>query len=299
MEKYIVLENEENIRIDNYVASKTGISRSKIQNLIEQDKVLVNAKEVRSSYKTKMNDEVSIEYVEEENHLKPEKIELDIVYEDNDILVINKQNGLVVHPAPGNYEHTLANGLSYYSKNLSDINGEFRPGIVHRIDAYTTGLLVVAKNNKAHEILASELSLKNIKRTYLALVWGIIKEDTGTIDAPIGRDKNDRKKMAVVGDGKHAITHFKVLERYNKATLLEVALETGRTHQIRVHMAYIGHPIVNDPVYSNRELIDETGQCLHAKKLELVHPMTNEQKIFECELPECFANILNKIKMEG
>ena len=239
MEKYIVLENEENIRIDNYVASKTGISRSKIQSLIEQDKVLVNTKEVRSSYKTKMNDEVSIEYVEEENHLKPEKIELDIVYEDNDILVINKQNGLVVHPAPGNYEHTLANGLSYYSKNLSDINGEFRPGIVHRIDAYTTGLLVVAKNNKAHEILASELSLKNIKRTYLALVWGIIKEDTGTIDAPIGRDKNDRKKMAVVGEGKHAITHFKVLERYNKATLLEVALETGRTHQIRVHMAYI------------------------------------------------------------
>ena len=296
MEKYIVLENEENIRIDNYIASKTDISRSKIQDLIKQEKIFVNDKPTRNSYKTKFNDVISIEYVKEENHLKPEKMDLDVVYEDADILVINKPNGLVVHPAPGNYEHTLANGLSYYSKNLSDVNGEFRPGIVHRIDAYTTGLLVVAKNNKAHEILASELSLKNIKRTYIALVWGNIKEDTGTIDAPIGRDKKDRKKMAVVGDGKNAITHFKVLERYNKATLLEVSLETGRTHQIRVHMAYIGHSIVNDPIYSNHELIDETGQCLHAKKLELIHPISKEVKQFECELPESFTNILDKFK---
>lgn len=298
MEKYNVLENEENIRIDNYVASKSELSRSKVQELIKLGKILVNDKMTKNNYQIKLNDVISVEYIVEENHLKPEKIDLDIVYEDDDILVINKQNGLVVHPAPGNYEHTLANGLSYYSNALSDINGEFRPGIVHRIDAFTTGLLVVAKNNKAHEILASSLAEKNIKRTYLALVWGNIKEDSGSIDAPIGRDKKDRKKMAVVKDGKSAVTHFKVLERYQKATLLEVTLETGRTHQIRVHMAYIGYPIINDPIYGKRELIDETGQCLRAKKLELIHPINNELKIFECDTPQCFNNILNYVKEE-
>lgn len=298
MEKYKVLENEENIRVDNFLANKSEISRSKIQNLVKNERILVNDKPIKVSYKTQVDDIITIDFVEEENHLKPEKIDLDIVYEDDDIMVINKQNGLVVHPAPGNYEHTLANALTYYSKSLSDVNGEFRPGIVHRIDAFTTGLLVIAKNNKAHEILASELALKNIKRTYLALVWGIIKENSGTIDAPIGRDKNDRKKMAVVADGKKAITHFKVLARYNRATLLEVSLETGRTHQIRVHTNYIGHPIVNDPIYGKREIIDETGQCLHAMKLELIHPITGEEKYFTCEIPECFDKILTKFKME-
>ena len=244
------------------------------------------------------NDEITLEYVETENHLKPEKMDLNIVYEDNDIIVINKPNGLVVHPAPGNYEHTLANGLAYYSNSLSDINGEFRPGIVHRIDAYTTGLLVVAKNNKAHEVLALELAKKEVKRTYLALVWGVITEDSGTIDAPIGRDPSDRKKMAINPKGKEAVTHFKVLERFKKATLLEVYLDTGRTHQIRVHMDYIKHPIVNDPVYGKRELIDETGQCLHAMKLELIHPTTKEKMEFTCDAPECFKNILEKLKME-
>lgn len=298
MEKFLVNKDDENQRLDNYLALNTDISRSKIQSLIKEEKILVNNHLEKNSYLVRKNDEITLEYVETENHLKPEKMDLNIVYEDNDIIVINKPNGLVVHPAPGNYEHTLANGLAYYSNSLSDINGEFRPGIVHRIDAYTTGLLVVAKNNKAHEVLALELAKKEVKRTYLALVWGVITEDSGTIDAPIGRDPSDRKKMAINPKGKEAVTHFKVLERFKKATLLEVYLDTGRTHQIRVHMDYIKHPIVNDPVYGKRELIDETGQCLHAMKLELVHPTTKEKMEFTCDAPECFKNILEKLKME-
>lgn len=298
MEKFLVNKGDENQRLDNYLALNTDIGRSKIQSLIKEEKILVNNHLEKNSYLVRENDEITLEYVETENHLKPEKMNLNIVYEDNDIIVINKPNGLVVHPAPGNYEHTLANGLAYYSNSLSDINGEFRPGIVHRIDAYTTGLLVVAKNNKAHEVLALELAKKEVKRTYLALVWGVITEDSGTIDAPIGRDPSDRKKMAINPKGKEAVTHFKVLERFKKATLLEVYLDTGRTHQIRVHMDYIKHPIVNDPVYGKRELIDETGQCLHAMKLELIHPTTKEKMEFTCDAPECFKNILEKLKME-
>ena len=298
MEKFLVNKGDENQRLDNYLALNTDIGRSKIEPLIKEEKILVNNHLEKNSYLVRENDEITLEYVETENHLKPEKMDLNIVYEDNDIIVINKPNGLVVHPAPGNYEHTLANGLAYYSNSLSDINGEFRPGIVHRIDAYTTGLLVVAKNNKAHEVLALELAKKEVKRTYLALVWGVITEDSGTIDAPIGRDPSDRKKMAINPKGKEAVTHFKVLERFKKATLLEVYLDTGRTHQIRVHMDYIKHPIVNDPVYGKRELIDETGQCLHAMKLELIHPTTKEKMEFTCDAPECFKNILEKLKME-
>ena len=298
MEKIIVQINDENIRLDNYLSLKSNISRSKIQSMIKNGNVLVNNKVEKSSYKVKENDEIEYEYIEEENHLEKEKMDLDIVYEDDDIIVINKPNGLVVHPAPGNYKHTLANALSYYSSSLSDINGEFRPGIVHRIDAYTTGLLVVAKNNKAHEILASSLASKKIKRTYIALVWGIIKEDTGTIDAPIGRDKKDRKKMAVTEDGKKAITHFKVLSRFKRTTLIEISLETGRTHQIRVHMNYINHPVVNDPVYGNYPKLDESGQMLHAKALDLVHPKTGEMMHFECDLPDEFKNLLTKFEME-
>ncbi len=294
----IKVEINDDMRLDNYLSLKTDISRNKIQSLIKDGNVLVNGKKEKSSYKVRLDDEIEFEYFETENHLEPEKMDLDIVYEDDDILVINKPNGLVVHPAPGNYNHTLANALSYYSNELSDINGEFRPGIVHRIDAFTTGLLVVAKNNKAHEFLASELASKNIKRTYEALVWGIIKEDTGTIDAPIGRDPKDRKKMAVVANGKNAITNFKVLDRFKRTTLLEIELETGRTHQIRVHMNYINHPVVNDPVYGNYPKIDESGQVLHAKKLELIHPTTKEKMVFTSELPEEFKNILEKFKME-
>ena len=298
MKKIIVQINDENIRLDNYLSLKSNISRSKIQSMIKNGNVLVNNKVEKSSYKVKENDEIEYEYIEEENHLEKEKMDLDIVYEDDDIIVINKPNGLVVHPAPGNYKHTLANALSYYSSSLSDINGEFRPGIVHRIDAYTTGLLVVAKNNKAHEILASSLASKKIKRTYIALVWGIIKEDTGTIDAPIGRDKKDRKKMAVTEDGKQAITHFKVLSRFKRTTLIEISLETGRTHQIRVHMNYINHPVVNDPVYGDYPKLDESGQMLHAKALDLVHPKTGEMMHFECDVPDEFKNLLTKFEME-
>ena len=298
MQRFIVKETEVDMRLDNFLTLKSELSRNKIQELIKNNYVTINGKTEKSSYKIKNNDVITLEYIEEKTNLVPEKIDLNIVYEDKDILVINKPNGMVVHPAPGNYNHTLANALSYYSSSLSDLNGEFRPGIVHRIDAYTTGLLVIAKNNKAHELLALEIAKKEVKRTYEALVWGIIKEDTGTIDAPIGRDPKDRKKMAVVANGKPAITHFKVLERYNNATLLEISLETGRTHQIRVHMNYINHPIINDPTYGNRTLIDESGQVLHAKELELVHPITKEKMIFKAELPAEFINILNKFKEE-
>ena len=226
-------------------------------------------------------------------------MDLDIVYEDDDIIVVNKANGIVVHPAVGNNHGTLVNGLMYHSKSLSNINGEFRPGIVHRIDAYTTGLLVVAKNNFAHEFLAHQLEEKTTHRKYVALVWGVINNQTGTIDAPIGRDEVDRKKMAVTANNsKHAVTHFKVLERFKNATLIEVKLETGRTHQIRVHMNYIGHPVVNDPVYGNRKPLNDSGQCLHAKELGFIHPKTHEYVEFSSELPDCFTSILNQFKEE-
>ena len=293
MEKHIVKEG--NVRIDVYLSKLLDVSRSKIGKL----ELKVNDKNVKSSYIVKENDVIDIPVLtEEEIKAEPEKLNLDIVYEDDDVIVVNKPNGMVVHPAFGNTKHTLVNGLLYHSKELSKNNGEFRPGIVHRIDAYTTGLLMIAKNDKAHEFLAKQLSEKTTHRKYIALVWGVINNDTGTIDAPIGRDINDRKKMSITADGKEAITHFKVLERYKTATLIELKLETGRTHQIRVHMNYINHPVVNDPVYGKRKLIDNTGQCLHAKELGFIHPKTKKYMEFNTELPECFINILNKFKEE-
>ena len=291
-----LVENE-NERIDTYLSKKLDISRNKINKMLESC-ILVNGKNVKSSYKVKEGDLITYEeYVEEDMNLVAEDIPLNIIYEDNDVIVVNKQNGMVVHPAPGNYHGTLVNALLYHSKSLSDINGEFRPGIVHRIDAYTTGLLVVAKNNKAHEILARQLEEKTTHRKYVALVWGVVNTDTGTIDAPIGRDPHDRKKMTVTDvNAKDAVTHFKVIERFSNATLIELQLETGRTHQIRVHMNYIGYPVVNDPVYGRRKIIDETGQCLHAKELGFIHPTTGEYVEFTSELPECFINILNTFK---
>lgn len=288
------------IRIDQYLTSKLDFTRSKIEKMIESGKVKVNGNTVKKSYILNEGDFIEIEeYIEEEMSASPVKMNLDIVYEDDDVIVVNKPNGLVVHPAPGNYSNTLVNGLMYHSKELSSINGEFRPGIVHRIDAYTTGLLMVAKNDKAHLSLAKQLEEKTTTRKYIALVWGIIKEDSGTIDAPIGRDKNDRKKMCVTDvNSKEAITNFKVLERYKDATLIELSLKTGRTHQIRVHMNYIGHPVVNDPVYGRRKLIDDSGQCLHAKTLGFIHPTLNKYMEFDSELPDCFINILNKFKEE-
>ena len=297
--RYKVTEDA-NERIDNYLIKILNKSRSKIQNLIKTENVKVNNKIIKNSYIVKQNDNIEINEIEEQPlSAKAEKIDLDIVYEDDDIIVENKQNGLVVHPAVGNPTGTLVNGLMYHSKNLSKVNGEFRPGIVHRIDAFTTGLLVVAKNDYAHEFLARQLENKTTHRIYVALVWGVINEDTGTIDAPIGRDKKDRKKMAVTSENsKNAVTHFKVIERYKDATLIELKLETGRTHQIRVHMNYINHPVVNDSVYGKRKLIDETGQCLHAKELGFIHPTTKKYMCFTSELPKEFINILNKFKEE-
>lgn len=296
----MIVNNENaNTRLDHYLANNTEFSRSKITNLIKEGKILVNGKNVKTGYLIKENDIIEINYEEEELKAEPEKMDLDIVYEDNDVIVVNKANKVVVHPACGNRSGTLVNGLLYHSKNLSSINGEFRPGIVHRIDADTTGLLMIAKNDKAHRILADQLKEKTTHRVYYALVWGVINNETGTVDAPIGRDPKDRKKMAVTPDNsKEAITHFRVIERYKNATLIELKLETGRTHQIRVHMKYIGHPVVNDPVYSNKPLFDDSGQCLHAKELGFIHPTTDEFMKFDSELPECFIKIQNLLKNE-
>lgn len=288
------------IRIDQYLTSKLNFTRSKIEKMIKEGNIKVNGNIVKKSYILNLNDEILIEeYIENEMSAEPINMNLEIIYEDDDVIIVNKPNGLVVHPAPGNYSNTLVNGLMYHSKNLSSINGEFRPGIVHRIDAYTTGLLMVAKNDKAHLSLAKQLEEKTTTRKYIALVWGVIKENSGTIDAPIGRDKKDRKKMCVTDvNSKEAITNFKVLERFKNATLIELSLKTGRTHQIRVHMDYIGHPVVNDPVYGRRKLIDDSGQCLHAKTLGFVHPTLNKYMEFDSELPDCFTNILEKFKVE-
>ena len=298
MQKIKIDEQFKNQRIDSYLPQVLDVSRSKVSKMIKNEEILVNGKKTKNSYILKENDLVEVGEIKEEiMQALPEKMDLDIIYEDDDVIVVNKPNGMVVHPAVGNKSKTLVNGLLYHSKNLSTINGEFRPGIVHRIDAYTTGLLMVAKNDKAHKILAKELEEKKTTRKYIALVWGIINTDTGTIDAPIGRDINDRKKMAGTDiNSKDAITHFKVIERYSNATLIELKLETGRTHQIRVHMNYIGYPVVNDPVYGRRKLIDNTGQCLHAKTLGFIHPTTHEYMEFDSPLPPCFENILKQFK---
>ena len=290
--KYQVKEND--IRLDIFLTDVLDVSRSQVTKMIKAKEILVNDKIVKAGFMLKNGDEVTVNHTEVDG-VVPEKMDLDIVYEDDDVIVVNKANGLVVHPGAGNHSGTLVNGLLYHTK-LSDVNGDERPGIVHRIDAYTTGLLMVAKNNKAHEILAEELALKKTYRKYVALVWGVITSDSGEIDAPIGRSKNDRKKMSIRADGKEAVTHFKVLKRYEKATLIELRLETGRTHQIRVHMDYIGHPVVNDPVYGNRKLFDDSGQCLHAKELGFAHPRTGEYMQFDSELPKCFLNILKKFE---
>ena len=298
MQEFKITEEDKNKRVDQFLIEKMGLSRSKIQAMIKNEEIQINGKPVKNSKSIKVDDVITAsEYVEELMDIKPEDLDLEIVYEDEDVLVVNKRNGMVVHPAVGNPSGTLVNGLVFHSKELSDLNGEFRPGIVHRIDAYTTGLLVVAKNNKAHASLAKQLEEKTTHRKYIALVWGVVNTDTGTIDAPIGRDSNDRKKMAVTAsNSKESVTNFKVIERFKDTTLLELVLETGRTHQIRVHMNYIGYPIVNDPVYGRRKKFDESGQCLHAAELGFIHPKTGKYMEFSVPLPECFVNILNIVK---
>ena len=296
----IIENNDVGKRIDKYLGETTEYTRSKIQKMIENKNILVNGKEVKPSYILKENDQLEVtEYIEETDIL-PENIPLDIYYEDEDLIVVNKKSGMVVHPAPGNYTGTLVNALLYHTNNISTVNTNVRPGIVHRIDADTSGLLLVAKNDKAHNILADAIQKKEVTREYIALVEGTITEDTATIDAPIGRDVNNRKKMCVTSsNSKEAVTHIRVLERYNKATLIRCRLETGRTHQIRVHLNYIGHPVVNDPVYGYKKLIDEKfGQMLHAEKLGFVHPTTKEYMEFTAPVPDKFNHILKKYQEE-
>lgn len=297
----IINVDDDNIRIDKYLIDKLSMSRSKLQKMINNGNVLVNCNPVKNSYIVKVDDEISIdENYDDEIKIVPENIPLDIIYEDEYLLVVNKPSGMVVHPAPGNYSGTLVNALMYHCNNLSKVNSEIRPGIVHRIDADTSGLLVIAKNDDVHNNLAEQIKNHTVVRKYIALVWGVINEDSATIDAPIGRDKNNRKKMCVTADNsKEAITHIKVLKRYNNATLIECKLETGRTHQIRVHMEYINHPVVNDPVYGNKKLLDhDFGQMLHAKTLGFIHPITNEYLEFNSNVPEEFTKLEEKFNLE-
>lgn len=294
MSDYVI--TDQTGRIDKVLTTlEPEITRSQLKNLINDGHVTVNGQAVKPKYKVQPGDKISLVKPEPQSlELTPENIPLDIVYEDDDVIVVNKPQGMVVHPAPGHPDHTLVNALLYHSP-LSTINGTFRPGIVHRIDKDTSGLLMVAKNDLAHQSLAEQLRNKTNKREYLALVYGQIKEDEGTIDAPLGRNPQDRKKQAVVKGGRHAVTHFKVLKRYDNFTLVKCILETGRTHQIRVHMKYIGHPLVGDPLYGPRKVIGKNGQFLHAALLGFKHPRTGEEMVFEAPLPENFQKMLDKL----
>ena len=300
IEKLVV--DEENIRLDSYIAKKYNkLSRTMIQKLIEEGNILVNGNKKKLSYKVSLDDEITINVPEaEETDIKPENIPLDIIYEDDDIIVINKPKGLVVHPANGNPDGTLVNAIMAICKeSLSGIGGKIRPGIVHRLDKDTSGILIVAKNDKAHINLSNQIKNREMKKIYIALVRGVVNENEATIDMPIGRSTKDRKKMAVRKDGKEAITHFKVLKRFPKYTLLEVKIDTGRTHQIRVHMAEIGHPVVGDVVYSNgKNDFGVVGQMLHAKSLDFKHPITGKQMHLEAELPKYFKDILEGEEIE-
>jgi len=295
--------NEQDIgkRIDSFISKLSyDLSRNAVQRLIEQNQIIVNGKSTKESYRVKLNDEIQINIPEAKKvDIVAQNIPLEILYEDNDIIVVNKPKGMVVHPANGNLDLTLVNAIMAICKNsLSGIGGEIRPGIVHRLDKNTSGCIIIAKNDKAHINLSNQLKNHEIKKTYIALVRGIINETQATINMPIARDKIDRKKMTVDKAGKTAITHFKVLERFqNKYTLLEINLETGRTHQIRVHLSYIGFPIIGDDVYSNgKNKWNIVGQCLHAKSLDFVHPITGKKLHIEAELPKYFKEILNELE---
>jgi 23S rRNA pseudouridine1911/1915/1917 synthase len=296
--KEIILDCDTNaVRIDSWLSSELEeYSRSYLQKLCLEGRIAVNGIQVKSNYKLKSGDRIIVSIPEAEVlNVLAEEIPLDIVYEDEHIIVINKPKGMVVHPAAGNYTGTLVNALmKHCGDSLSDINGIIRPGIVHRIDKDTSGLLVVAKSNQAHERLSEKLKTHDIKREYIALADGIIYENSGKIDAPIGRHPVDRKKMSVnVNNGRNAVTHFKVLERFSEATYLELRLETGRTHQIRVHLAYINHPIIGDEVYGRRkQKYDIKGQALHAIRLQFEHPVTGEELRFETPVPEYFKKLL-------
>lgn len=293
-------DNGSGLRIDKLLSVELeGFTRNAVSKLIEGEKVTVNGKTISKNYKCKAGDDISVEIPDAvELDVEAENIPLDIIYEDDDLLVVNKPKGMVVHPAPGNYNGTLVNALLYHCKDsLSGINGVIRPGIVHRIDKDTSGLLIVAKNDMAHIDLAKQIKDHSFHRAYQAVVYGNLKDDEGTVNQPIGRHPKDRKKMAVtLKNSKNAVTHYYVLNRYDKFTHVRCVLETGRTHQIRVHMAYIGHPLAGDPVYGPKKVITElNGQCLHAGEIGFVHPRTKEYMEFKSELPDYFTKFLKKL----
>ena len=299
MYKYIVKNESQGKRLDKYVTEQnTEITRTAVQRLIDEKNILVNGKEQKASYKVNENDVVEVEIPEPKKiEIKAEDIPIEVIYEDSDIVVVNKPKGMVVHPGNGNLDGTLVNAIMAKCEgSLSGIGGEIRPGIVHRIDKDTSGLLIVAKNDKAYVNLSEQIKEHKVKKTYIALVRGVVKENEATIDMPIGRSKTDRKKMAVCKDGKNAVTHIKVLKRWEHYTLLQVNIETGRTHQIRVHLSYIGYPIIGDYTYSNgKNEFGVVGQCLHAQKLEFKHPTTNKIMKLEAPLPEYFQEIIQKL----
>ena len=302
MKEFIVKDDEVGKRIDSYLSNKDNeISRLSVQRLIKNDKILVNGKSTKASYKVQENDNIKVEEEKpKEISLKPQDIPVEIIYEDKDIIVVNKPKGMVVHPANGNPDGTLVNSLiSICKDSLSGIGGEIRPGIVHRLDKDTSGVIVVAKNDKAHINLSEQIKNHKVEKTYIALVKGVVKANEATIDMPIGRSTKDRKKMAVTKTGKNAITHFKVIKRFHNYTLLEVKIETGRTHQIRVHLSQIGYPIVGDTTYSNgKNEWGIKGQCLHAKSLKFKHPITGKEMFLEAKMPEYFEEVINELDKE-
>lgn len=292
----IVVNDEVNLRIDKYLASIIDYSRELISKMLNDGYILVNDNSVKGSYKVNVGDIITIKdgYVKEMS-VKPQKMPLEIVYEDDYLMVINKPSGLVVHPGNGNYDNTLVNGLMYYTNNLSDIGEDFRPGIVHRLDKDTSGLMLVAKDNKTHELLADDFKDKRIHREYVALLDGVLPENSAIIDAPLARSSENYQKMTVKAGGKRAVTHLEVLKKYKEYTLVRLVLETGRTHQIRVHMAYIGYPVHNDPVYNKRKS-DEFGQFLHSEYLKFIHPITKKELEFRANLPEEFQKFLDALE---
>ena len=299
MEKHIVSSEEKGKRLDSYIASICNdITRTSAERMIKNGEILVNDKTQKAAYKINEGDIITIQKSEpKEIEIKAQDIPIEIIYEDNDIIVVNKPKGMVVHPANGNPDGTLVNAIMAKCKNsLSGIGGEIRPGIVHRIDKDTSGLLIIAKNDTAHVNMSEQIKNHEVKKTYIALVRGVIKDNEATIDMPIGRSTSDRKKMAVNRNGKNAVTHIKVIKRYEKYTLVEVNIETGRTHQIRVHLSHIGYPIIGDYTYSNgKNEFGVEGQCLHAKSLEFKHPITGKEMKLEAPLPQYFQEILNTL----
>ena len=299
-EKLIITENEAGQRADAGLAALLELTRSNMQKLLDEGRVVRGAKVLKSNYKLKLGEEITVTLPEPQPlDVQPENIPLDIIYEDEDVVVVNKARGMVVHPAAGNYSGTLVNALLYHCKNLSGINGVIRPGIVHRLDKDTSGIMICAKNDAAHVSLSQQIQAKTAKRTYLAVVRGNIKTDSGVIETQIARDKNDRKKMAVVKEGgRDAVTEYEVLERFGKYTIVRCKLRTGRTHQIRVHMEYLGYPLVGDPKYSPMKTpFSIKGQALHSQTLEFTHPRTGERLHFEAPLPEDMHKIVTRLRL--